>query len=415
MSADYDRLFGPFDRADGGDAPDDSVPQSGYDVSRAPSSTPNGSANPTSNGHPPPIRFEPPAPTAGPPVAEPAPGRHAKHSLPESSNGQRRTDRITVARPGPAPVAVPAHHRPARVFTDGTAKPVPRRGWRRGLHRVTRINPGLSRAEKREVELRGLINSRTPRDSYQIGVLGLKGGGGKTALTVALGSLLAEVRGDRILVIDADPAAGNLADRVGRESDSSIVDLVGADRLAHYTDIRSHTSANAVDLEVLAAEDHLASRYTLTESDWHRIVDAVSRFYNLVLIDCGGGLPVPSMRALLSEISAVVIVAGTSADGAAQVDVTLDWLQRNTFGRLADRACVVLTQLVPELAQARVRDIARRFEGRIAPERIVVLPWDDHIAAGAEIRLDRLGEPYLRRLLELTALLSEDFERDAVR
>ena len=42
---------------------------------------------------------------------------------------------------------------------------------------------------------------------------------------------------------------------------------------------------------------------------------------------------------------------------------------------------------------------------------VVVLPWDKHIAAGTEIQLDLLGRTFQRRILELAAGLSDDFDR----
>src|SRR5262249_30724300 len=127
--------------------------------------------------------------------------------------------------------AAPAPSKPA-------AKLVPQRGWRRGVYALTRINFGLSRDEKYEIELRTRIRRRL-RGSYEIGVVGLKGGAGKTTVTAALGSVFAQVRGDRILAVDADQAAGNLADRVGRQSAATIADLLANDALSHYNDIRA--------------------------------------------------------------------------------------------------------------------------------------------------------------------------------
>ncbi|WP_231984121.1 AAA family ATPase [Mycobacterium sp. E342] len=86
---------------------------------------------------------------------------------------------------------------------------------------MTRINPGLSPDEKYELELYRRIR-RNPSGSHRIAVVGLKGGAGKTTLTVALGSVLAQVRSDRILAFDADADSGNLADRAGRRSGSTV-------------------------------------------------------------------------------------------------------------------------------------------------------------------------------------------------
>ena len=39
------------------------------------------------------------------------------------------------------------------------------------------------------------------------------------------------------------------------------------------------------------------------------------------------------------------------------------------------------------------------------------MPFDKHIAAGTEIQLDLLGKTFERRIVELAAALSDDFDR----
>jgi hypothetical protein len=39
-----------------------------------------------------------------------------------------------------------------------------------------------------------------------------------------------------------------------------------------------------------------------------------------------------------------------------------------------------------------------------------VLPYDKHVAAGTEIQLELLGETFRRRITELAAALSDDFD-----
>lgn len=100
--------------------------------------------------------------------------------------------------------------KPQKPKATKPPKVVSQRGWRHWVHALTRINLGLSPDEKYELDLHARVR-RNPRGSYQIAVVGLKGGAGKTTLTAALGSTLAQVRADRILALDADPGAGNLA------------------------------------------------------------------------------------------------------------------------------------------------------------------------------------------------------------
>jgi MinD-like ATPase involved in chromosome partitioning or flagellar assembly len=287
---------------------------------------------------------------------------------------------------------------------------VSRRGWRRWVHKLTRINVGLSRDEKYDLDLRNRIR-RNPRGSYQIAILGLKGGVGKTTVTVALGSVLAQVRRDRILAFDADASCGNLADRAGRQSGATIADLLADKDVTHYNDIRAHTSANAVNLEVLPAEDYSTARRAFSEADWHYASDAVSRFYNLVLADCGAGLFDPVTRGVLSTASAAVIVTSASIDAARQAAVAIDWLRNHGHQDLLARACVVINHVSPGDTNIASTELAQQFGQYVQPGRVIVLPWDKHIAAGTEIQLGLLDPIYKRRILELAAALSDDFDR----
>jgi MinD-like ATPase involved in chromosome partitioning or flagellar assembly len=357
-----------------------------------------------------------PTPPDGVP-ADPALGRRARRIAEEAA-----AEQTPAATTAPAPEAPPATEPPAPSVAlpepaaqaprpdPGPPRAVSRQGWRRWVHSLTRINPGLSRDEKYELNLHARVR-RNPRGAYEIGVLGLKGGAGKTSLTVSLGSTFAAVRSDRILALDADPGAGNLADRAGLRPGASIANLLADRQLSAYNDIRAHTSLNAVNLEVLPAEEYGAARRGLSGDDWRFTSGAVSKFYNLVLADCGAGFFDPVTRGVLSTVSGVVIVASASIDGARQALVALEWLHNNGHQDLLDRACVVINHVVPGEPNVGVRELMRQFEQRVQPGRVVVLPWDKHIAAGAEIQLDQLDAVYRRRVLELAAALSDDFER----
>ncbi len=276
------------------------------------------------------------------------------------------------------------------------------------LYTVTRINVGLSPDEKYARELRERIR-RDVHGCYQIAVLGLKGGVGRTAVTISLGSVLADLRGDRILAVDADPGSGNLADRAGQQPRATITDLLANHSLSSYNDVRPYTSRNAVDLEVLAAQRYGAAPRALSDDEWRRAIDGVERFYNLVLADCGTDLFDPAAAAVLSATSGLVIVTSASVDGVRQAAITMNWLNANGYQNQRGRACVVVNHLIPGKPSMPVREIVRRFESHVSPGRLVVLPWDDHVAAGTGIRLERLGVTYMRKITELAAALSDDF------
>lgn len=296
----------------------------------------------------------------------------------------------------------------SEVGIKAGVKAPPQRGWRHWLYASTRINLGPSPDEIYESELNGRIR-RNARDFYQIGILGLKGGAGKTAVTVALGSAMAKVRGDRILAIDADPDAGNLADRVGRQSAATIADLLANPELSSYNDIRGYTSMNRANLEALPSADYTRAGHEFDDKDWAGATAVVSRYYNLVLADTGTGLLQKSARAVLSTVSGAVIVASASIDGARQAAITMDWLGQNGYQKLLGRSCVVINHITPGKPNVDIEDLVQQFERHVPAGRVIVLPYDKHIATGAEIQFDLLGKKYRRRITELAAALSDDF------
>jgi len=361
-------------------------------------------------------RYEQVRPVPAPPARQaPAPAPSQHFAEPQSENRAVRTSAQQVpGQPAQTSAATIGNHRAidalSHVGVRSAVKMPSQRGWRHMIYLLTRINLGLSPDEIYVLDLHTRIR-RNARDSYQIGVFGLKGGVGKTAVTVALGSELSKVRGDRILAVDADPDGGNLADRAGRQSAATVSDLLSDKELARYNDIRAYTSMNAANLEVLSSEEYSGARREFNDDDWKGAVGIVSRYYNLVLADCGAGLFQPAARGVLSTVSGLVIVASASIDGARQAAVTMDWLRQNGYQDLLGRSCVVINHVVPGKPNIDVADLVEQFERHVPPGRVIVLPWDKHIAAGTEIQVDLLSKTFRRRIIELGAALSDDFDR----
>jgi MinD-like ATPase involved in chromosome partitioning or flagellar assembly len=345
-------------------------------------------------------------------ASTPAPSQ--QYAEVQAENRAAWTAAQAAAQPAPTSAATMGNHRAidalSHVGVRSAVKMPSQRGWRHLIYMLTRINLGLSPDEIYEMDLHARIR-RNARDSYQIGVFGLKGGVGKTAVTVALGSSLSKIRGDRILAVDADPDGGNLADRAGRQSAATVADLLSDKELTRYNDIRAYTSMNGSNLEVLSSEEYSGARREFNDDDWKGAVGIVSRYYNLVLADCGAGLFQPASRGVLSTVSGLVIVASASIDGARQAAVTMDWLRQNGYQDLLGRSCVVINHVVPGKPNIDVEDLVQQFERHVPAGRVIVLPWDKHIAAGTEIQLGLLGQEFRRRVTELAAALSDDFDR----
>jgi MinD-like ATPase involved in chromosome partitioning or flagellar assembly len=71
----------------------------------------------------------------------------------------------------------------------------------------------------------------------------------------------------------------------------------------------------------------------------------------------------------------------------------------------------VINHVYPGDTNIAVAELVRQFEQYVRPGRVIVLPWDKHIAAGTEIQLSLLDPTYQRKISELAAALSDDFDR----
>ncbi|MGW2277391.1 SCO5717 family growth-regulating ATPase [Streptomyces sp. NPDC001770] len=266
--------------------------------------------------------------------------------------------------------------------------------------------------KKEEAErLRKLELIRTPVLScYRIAVISLKGGVGKTTTTTALGSTLATERQDKILAIDANPDAGTLGRRVRRETGATIRDLVQAiPYLNSYMDIRRFTSQAPSGLEIIANDVDPAVSTTFNDEDYRRAIEVLGKQYPIILTDSGTGLLYSAMRGVLDLADQLIIISTPSVDGASSASTTLDWLSAHGYADLVQRSLTVISGVRETGKMIKVDDIVQHFQTRC--RGVVVVPFDEHLAAGAEVDLDMMRPKTREAYFHLSALVAEDFAR----
>ncbi|MFD3996008.1 AAA family ATPase [Streptomyces sp. NPDC058548] len=275
---------------------------------------------------------------------------------------------------------------------------------RGGLRRFTGLGAGRPRADQ-------LQAIRTPlQHSHRIAVISLKGGVSKTTTTAVLGAMLAAERADRVIAIDANPDSGTLGRRVRRETDATIRDMVSAlPRIDSYMDIRRFTSQLPGGLEILANDVDPAVSRTFKDQDYRQVMDLLSRQYPIVLTDSGTGLLHSAMRGVLELADQLVVVSTPSVDGASCASMTLDWLEAHGFDELVERSITVISGVRETGRMLRMKDVVTHFESRC--RGVVVVPFDEHLALGAELHLDLLRPKTRAAYIELAALVGEDFAR----
>lgn len=290
-------------------------------------------------------------------------------------------------------------------------KQAPQNGWRKVMNRMTGGTVNVVGAQPNPYQTQADRVNQPVRGAYSIAVLSLKGGVGKTTTTVCLGSMFAANRGDRVIAVDANPDFGTLAQRGPSETRSTVRDLLADQEIFRYSDVRRHTSQSSSRLEILASERDPAVSEAFSEADYRAVHDILDRYYNLILTDCGTGLTHSAMKGVLDTADALVLVASPAIDSARSALATLDWLQHHGYANLVPDATVVLSSARPGAMPVDIERLSRHFEARVGS--VFVIPFDDHLAEGAEISVELLGRKTRQAFMDLTASVADGFTRNA--
>ncbi|MGN7134232.1 nucleotide-binding protein [Rhodococcoides corynebacterioides] len=314
-----------------------------------------------------------------------------------------------IASPGAGPglqAAGPRRTAPALGRTAPTTAGSTSSGvWRRAVD--TMLGRRASAAEVRRQNLHDRITQPVTGD-YRIALLSLKGGVGKTTVTVGLGSVLASLRGDNVVAVDANPDFGTLGERVPRQTTSTVRDLLAArPYIRSYADVRLHTSQSSSRLEVVAGERDPAASEAFTDRDYRAVVETLCTHYGIVLTDCGTGIMHSAMDGVLSLAHALVLVSSPAVDGARSAAATLDWLGLHGYAHLVERTVVVVSANRPGAASIDMEELTRHFLARC--RAVVVIPFDEHLAEGSVVELDRLRPRTRDAFVELAAMMADDF------
>jgi putative peptide zinc metalloprotease protein len=291
---------------------------------------------------------------------------------------------------------------------------MPLHGWRRAVKQATggRVDVPPSVAERRRQEL--LARANTPvGGSRRIVVMSRKGGVGKTTVTLTLGSTLAMLRGDRVVAVDANPDAGNLAHRVGRGTSRTITDVIkAADTIGSYPQLRAYMSqAPDSRLEVLASDDDPKISLALDRDAYRSVIELLDHYYNLILLDTGTGILDSANQGLLSDADELVVVLRPGLDGARAAAATLDWLEEHKYCELVRRAVVVVNG-VRSGSTMPLLQIIDHFQARCAA--VVQVPYDRALESGARTPVTGLRSRTRDALLELAAAVADNFAQNKV-
>ena len=269
----------------------------------------------------------------------------------------------------PLPIEVAPKSLHARWF-DNPPRLV--RAYRVVARVASRLNRRAARARRRLDDRIGVPFAGGARF---VPVISRQGGVGASTVTTLLGLALADVRGDRVVAIDANADLPVLA---GLVEQGSPLDVRGRSALRDDS----------------AAEDA-----------------------GIVLTDGHTGVQDPAMNAALRRADCVVLVSGGTSEQARMASATVSWLEQNDLGALAENAVVAINTSTPGTRYESLDAIEAHFQARV--REVVRIPYDEELSAGTPVRYGALRPDTRAAARELAAkvvdglVLGEHVDRSA--
>ncbi|MGO1184460.1 MAG: MinD/ParA family ATP-binding protein [Micrococcaceae bacterium] len=353
------------------------------------------------------------------PTPEAAPVPPRPHQSPVEAQPFPTSDDPTLLL-GPAPTTVQHPQRPATTPPRSgsfvrESTPAPTQGMQSVVYKMTgglwNLGPGQREQYKDELHQRAAKQITGTRN---VTFMCLKGGISKTSTTLGVGLTLAEHRPDSVLAIDANPDAGDLADRalsheqVEAVSPRTITDLVHAieaNQIHNLTDLNRFTQTSG-RLHLIAGEQDPDVSESLTAEEYISVRDVSDRFYPITLTDCGTGVTHPAMKGILENAQQLVVASGWAVTGAKRAERTLTWLHQahnGAYAELARNAVVVLTD-TGTTSKAIDRDQIMETLGALC-RAVHIVPFDPAVAKGDLVRLPDLTPQTRQAYLEVGATI----------
>ncbi|MGW2486199.1 SAV_2336 N-terminal domain-related protein [Streptomyces sp. NPDC001606] len=265
--------------------------------------------------------------------------------VPGPQTGTRPPDPVPLTPPKPAARAEPLLALPR----FGTAR-------REALGRLARLRAPL-------------------RHSLRVTLIGAGHYSGRATTTMALGSLLAGVRGEPVLAFDGAATEGALASFLPRDRNRAVPrDLAALPLEPSYEEIRALTTRLPSGLEVLAIRRGHNGPNSTHAQEYVRLLAHTAPYYSLVLTDWAPVRLAPSADVVLDLTDRLVVCCGTTHWFQGAVVRTFEELRAAGRHRLADQAIVVDTRTDGSSRRGVPRDVHRQLN--IAPDQVVRVPFD---------------------------------------
>lgn len=240
-------------------------------------------------------------------------------------------------------------------------------------------------------------------------MVGLKGGVGKTTLSVLLAGIYSQVRGEPVLLLDADPTFGSLLLRSGVAPTYSARDLAGRGDPGDFAILAPYLAESAHGNWVLPGGLDPGESARFDEATFAATMDVVHRYFPVMVTDCGAGLSGGLMHQLLGGTHTLVFATSASVDGLTATYAGLRWIADRGFGALVANSLVAVTAVPKRGIPVDLAAAAERFDG--VCRGLLSIPDDPHLRSGARIDHSELSDQTRGALMHLAADVLEAAQR----
>ncbi|MEL6139696.1 MAG: septum site-determining protein MinD [Cyanobacteria bacterium J06626_23] len=209
-----------------------------------------------------------------------------------------------------------------------------------------------------------------------------KGGVGKTTCTANLGMALAKA-GKRVVVIDADFGLRNLDLLLGLENRIvyTALDVLGGECRLDQALVKDKRQPN---LALLPAAQN-RSKEAITPQQMKKLIQALSKAYNFVLIDSPAGIEMGFRNAIAAAREAIIVTT-PEISAVRDADRVIGLLEANDVKAMR----LIINRLKPAMVEAGQMMSVKDVQDILAVPLLGVIPDDEQVVVSTN-----KGEPLI--------------------
>jgi pilus assembly protein CpaE len=238
------------------------------------------------------------------------------------------------------------------------------------------IRSVLESEERKRLRLSGQAKGIGPK-GLVIGVYGAKGGVGKTTLSTNLGIALAAKLNQSTVLIDADDTFGDVAAMLDVRQDRSIVDVVRDLGKIDRDNVTDYLVKHPSGLWILPAPRQSLLWRSVTPDNLRKVIDLVSRRFDIVLLDMAAGLS-DLMMTTLEQANMVLWVTTTDFSSINNSLLGFEALTQIKYPEARIRLVLNVTSSDDGVRPVKVEEVLKR-------QFFWAIPYDRQVRMGAQL------------------------------